>query len=429
MSMKPTGRLGMRRGLVMVSTGAVAAVAMMALSALPAMASNRGLLPLHPRVADAQFAAPVLHQPVNPHNDPTQPPSAVSADSVQGARNPSEISPNLTTSREPAKTTDSALRERDRPASGSMERTGEASAVARGPVSIAVDAPVNSPNEVAAGRRAIAMPQTLSDRDQRSSVSTPASASADPSSPPPFLPFDALIRRTAQAKSLDAALLHAVIATESGYDPQAVSVRGAIGLMQVLPLTGQRFGVRRLEDPAENLRAGASYLRWLLTRFDEDVTLALAAYNAGEGAVLRYGRKVPPFPETQHYVRKVLAGYSRLREGDVGGAVGQAEAVAVSRLIPSDPASDAKAPTSLTPSTPPTPATPPIIRTDDDKAAHAWRLLRGLGALITHSPAAEARRAAGTGASVRRQRTGAGVGTTSVGTVSATEARADMRSK
>ncbi|APD11150.1 hypothetical protein UC34_25170 [Pandoraea vervacti] len=208
---------------------------------------------------------------------------------------------------------------------------------------------------------------------------------------PTELPYDALVRRTARATSVDAALLHAIIDTESGYDPQAVSERGAIGLMQILPRTGQRFGVRRLEDPAENLRAGASYLRWLLSRFDGDVSLALAAYNAGEGAVLRYGRRVPPFPETRNYVRKVLAGYTRLRGAGESGAV-----------TTSAPASDMPPATAVSAkpegraSARQTSGATQIDgpeRTDDD-VARTWRLLQGLGTLITHSPGAGAERAA-----------------------------------
>jgi hypothetical protein len=194
-----------------------------------------------------------------------------------------------------------------------------------------------------------------------------------------------LVRRAARATSVDAALLHAIIDTESGYDPQAVSERGAIGLMQILPRTGQRFGVRRLEDPAENLRAGASYLRWLLSRFDGDVSLALAAYNAGEGAVLRYGRRVPPFPETRNYVRKVLAGYTRLRGAGGTGAVttsAQASDVPSATAVPVAPARQASAS-----------RTSDASRIDDD-TARTWRLLQGLGTLITHSPAAGAARAA-----------------------------------
>lgn len=123
-----------------------------------------------------------------------------------------------------------------------------------------------------------------------------------------------LIREAADANGLDQALLKAVVATESGFDRHAVSSKGAVGLMQLTPETAERFGVKplrnasveqRLTDARTNLQAGARYLAWLMRRFKGNVALALAAYNAGEGAVQRFGNKVPPFPETQRYVQTV----------------------------------------------------------------------------------------------------------------------------
>lgn len=123
-----------------------------------------------------------------------------------------------------------------------------------------------------------------------------------------------LVREAAQDHGLDHALLKAVIATESGFNAQAVSPKGAVGLMQLMPATAQRFGVQaadaqtlqqRLTDPRTNLQAGARYLAWLLRTFGGQIELALAAYNAGEGAVQRAGGRVPDFPETQQYVQKV----------------------------------------------------------------------------------------------------------------------------
>lgn len=102
-------------------------------------------------------------------------------------------------------------------------------------------------------------------------------------------------------------LLHAVIATESAFDPRAVSPRGAIGLMQLMPATAARFGARDPLDVGQNLLAGASYLKWLMAEFSDDLELVLAAYNAGEGAVRKAGRRIPPFAETQAYVPRVLA--------------------------------------------------------------------------------------------------------------------------
>jgi hypothetical protein len=130
------------------------------------------------------------------------------------------------------------------------------------------------------------------------------------------------LRRAAERSGVDYALLKAVIATESGFDAHAVSPKGALGLMQLMPATAERFGVaaagsrtlvQQLHDPAVNVRAGARYLRHLLDLFDGRLDLALAAYNAGEGAVRRAGPKIPPFKETQNYVKTVLALYRQLQ--------------------------------------------------------------------------------------------------------------------
>ncbi|MFZ5510245.1 MAG: lytic transglycosylase domain-containing protein [Pseudomonadota bacterium] len=126
-------------------------------------------------------------------------------------------------------------------------------------------------------------------------------------------PFAGEIAAAASRFRLDPALLHAVITVESGYNPDAVSPKGAMGLMQLIPDTARRYGVANPRAPEENLRGGAQYLRDLLTLFDDNLQLALAAYNAGEQAVLRHGSRIPPFPETRDYVRKVEALYWRLR--------------------------------------------------------------------------------------------------------------------
>lgn len=125
--------------------------------------------------------------------------------------------------------------------------------------------------------------------------------------------FDRLIDRVASEVSLSPKLLHAVIAVESSYDSRAVSPKGAKGLMQLMPGTAQRFGVRDPFDPEQNVRAGAAYLRSLLDMFEGDTRLALAAYNAGESAVVRSGNRIPDFAETQAYVPRVLARLARLQ--------------------------------------------------------------------------------------------------------------------
>ena len=125
------------------------------------------------------------------------------------------------------------------------------------------------------------------------------------------------LRAASQANGIDFELLKAVIATESGFDASAVSPRGAIGLMQVMPATAQRYGVsgdrKKLADPGVNIRTGSKYLHDLLGMFRGNTELALAAYNAGEGAVMKAGNRVPNFRETQNYVKTVLQLYEMLK--------------------------------------------------------------------------------------------------------------------
>jgi soluble lytic murein transglycosylase-like protein len=125
--------------------------------------------------------------------------------------------------------------------------------------------------------------------------------------------FDQAIRTAARAHGLESALLHAVISVESGYNPKAVSKKGAAGLMQLMPGTAKRYGVADAFDPVQNLNGGARYLRDLLDMFDSDLNLALAAFNAGERAVVKYGHRIPPYRETVRYVPRVLDHYQRYR--------------------------------------------------------------------------------------------------------------------
>jgi soluble lytic murein transglycosylase-like protein len=126
--------------------------------------------------------------------------------------------------------------------------------------------------------------------------------------------YDQAITGAARANTIQAALVRAVIVVESGFNPRAVSKKGAVGLMQLQPATARRYGVKNIYDPEQNIRAGAHYLSDLLVRFDSNLELALAAYNAGEEAVERYGRHVPPFRETMSYVPSVMRVYQRLLE-------------------------------------------------------------------------------------------------------------------
>jgi soluble lytic murein transglycosylase-like protein len=116
--------------------------------------------------------------------------------------------------------------------------------------------------------------------------------------------FSQTVDRIAAQHELPAALIHSVIKVESNYNPWAVSPKGALGLMQLIPATARRFGVADAFDPVENIRGGAKYLKYLLDLYSGDYALTLAAYNAGEAAVARYG-DVPPFPETRNYVKLV----------------------------------------------------------------------------------------------------------------------------
>jgi soluble lytic murein transglycosylase-like protein len=131
--------------------------------------------------------------------------------------------------------------------------------------------------------------------------------------------FAPLIVKVARETNLDPSLLHAIITVESGYNAQAKSPAGAIGLMQLIPDTAARFGVKDIWDPLDNLRGGARYLRFLLAMFKDNLELVLAAYNAGEGAVQQAGNKIPNYAETKAYVPSVLTQYQHYSNA-VGGA-------------------------------------------------------------------------------------------------------------
>jgi soluble lytic murein transglycosylase-like protein len=124
--------------------------------------------------------------------------------------------------------------------------------------------------------------------------------------------FDSIIESAAAQVAVQPELLRAVIVVESGFDPDAVSHKGARGLMQLMPATAKAYGANDAGDPAQNIHAGARYLRALLNRYEDDLELTLAAYNAGETAVERYGNSIPPFDETRRYVPKVMKVYRDL---------------------------------------------------------------------------------------------------------------------
>jgi soluble lytic murein transglycosylase-like protein len=128
---------------------------------------------------------------------------------------------------------------------------------------------------------------------------------------------DGFIIESGLRNNVDPVLLYAQMHQESSFKRGAISPKGARGLMQLMPGTAARFGVTNIFDPKQNIEGGARYMRFLLDHFNGDVSLALAGYNAGEGAVLKYGRRIPPYRETQDYVRRISQRYSRMRDGEM----------------------------------------------------------------------------------------------------------------
>jgi len=125
---------------------------------------------------------------------------------------------------------------------------------------------------------------------------------------------DGYITNSATRHGLDPLLVYSIMHQESSFKQRAISPKGARGLMQLMPATAVRFGVTNIFDPRQNIDAGARYMRWLLNRFDGNLSLALAGYNAGEGAVDKYGWRIPPYAETQEYVRRISRRYNVLRD-------------------------------------------------------------------------------------------------------------------
>jgi len=156
-------------------------------------------------------------------------------------------------------------------------------------------------------KNATAVDQPVSDSSGRSAGLS--------ESPQGKVPIDSIIDKYADHYRLDPKLVRSMIATESGFNPRAVSRKGAQGLMQLMPSTASRLGVKNPFDPEENIRGGMEHMRFLLDTFNEDVTLSLAAYNAGENLVQRI-KRIPDYPETKAYVRTVK---SRLEQKKVAG--------------------------------------------------------------------------------------------------------------
>jgi soluble lytic murein transglycosylase-like protein len=149
----------------------------------------------------------------------------------------------------------------------------------------------------------------------------------------PATPYDPYIEMVARDNGVDPSLVKAVALVESGFNPRAKSSKGAQGLMQLMPATAAQYGVTNIRDPYQNLSAGAKHLRGLLDLYDGDVTLALAAYNAGSGAVTRYGG-VPAYAETQDYVKKVQTKMGRTPRKSQGRLVSSKAAKIEMRVEP-----------------------------------------------------------------------------------------------
>lgn len=136
-----------------------------------------------------------------------------------------------------------------------------------------------------------------------------------PSTPPAAkidAPYSRIVDVASRAHGVEGRLVHALIWAESSYNPNAVSASGAEGLMQLMPGTAKRYGVRNSFDPAQNIQGGVKHLKELLAQFDGDLELTVAAYNAGANAVIRAGNRIPSYPQTAAYVPKVIAYYHRL---------------------------------------------------------------------------------------------------------------------
>lgn len=126
--------------------------------------------------------------------------------------------------------------------------------------------------------------------------------------------IDGYVTESAKRNGLDPLLVYSVMHQESSFKSRAISPKGARGLMQLMPGTAARFGVTNIFDPEQNIEGGSRYMKFLLDRFDGDLSLALAGYNAGEGAVEKYGFRIPPYAETQEYVRRISSRYNLLRD-------------------------------------------------------------------------------------------------------------------
>jgi soluble lytic murein transglycosylase-like protein len=178
-------------------------------------------------------------------------------------------------------------------------------------------------------------------RSAEVSYGPPTLSMADASALDGFSTGDATIDRfivdSGTRNGVDPVLLYAIMHRESSFKRGAVSPKGARGLMQLMPGTAARFGVSNIFDPRQNIEGGARYVRLLLDMFDGDVRLALAGYNAGEGAVLKYGRRVPPYAETQEYVRRISERYELMRDPSTARRAPRVSRTQIAKLKAAEP--------------------------------------------------------------------------------------------
>jgi hypothetical protein len=150
---------------------------------------------------------------------------------------------------------------------------------------------------------------------------------------------DSYIVDSSNRYGIDPLLIYAQMHQESAFKKKATSHKGASGLMQLMPPTARRFGVTDIYDPRQNIDAGIKYMRWLLDKFGGDMSLALAGYNAGEGAVMKYGYSIPPYNETREYVRRITARYNSIRNPNyIAHSVKKVSATTVAKLEKKQPA-------------------------------------------------------------------------------------------
>src|ERR1044072_3719175 len=149
--------------------------------------------------------------------------------------------------------------------------------------------------------------------------------------------IDSFIVESGARNGVDPVLIYSIMHQESSFKRGAISPKGARGLMQLMPGTAARFGVTNIFDPRQNIEGGTRYMRFLLDTFDGDVSLALAGYNAGEGAVLKYGRRIPPYRETQEYVRKISQRYAMLRDPSTARFAPRVSRTQIAKLKAAEP--------------------------------------------------------------------------------------------